>query len=883
MQFITQPTPMSSEVIDDRVATVLEAGTNIILTYDDAVNVLKIDATPGGGGSTYTDEQAQDAVGNILQDSATIDYVYNDATPYITGLVKDNSITEAMLNLSDNTTKNSTISAHGLLPKLSGNTGTFLRGDGVWIVPPAGATYTDEQAQDAVGGILVDSATVNFTYNDATPSITADIILPTLAPTDAEYITSTTHATLSAERVLTDTATVTWDRTTAGQIKANAAGGMTTEQVQDIVAPMFPTSASIDFTYNDTAGTIAAEVRFGGVTENHLSFSDVTSDDATTGQHGLLPKLSGSSTQFLDGTGAWSTPAGAASYWTRTPGNGVVETSLIAYWRMEEASGNRVDSKNSIALVPTGTPGNAAGKNGQAIAFTTAATTYLSAVDSANLSVGVNQDFSVACWIYFNGVPTGARGIIGKGNASVSYNNCEYLLGTSSTNLIWYVRSANINAGITLAATTWYFVVAWYDATADIQYIQVNNGTPAQFANATGSFDSADPVEVGRQPQWTGSTPFDGRIDGLMFWKRVLTTDERTALYNSGNGVDYPFTPATLAPTTAGDQIVSLLALSDVPDAYTSNALKLLRVNAAANAVEFGDVLGTMATQNANAVAITDGTIALGGAGTGLAQISVRGNVEASDSAGLWVPVRIYPHSNSASATLMNGVRLEPPVNSGAGAITSYAGFTVNNPTVAIGTVFGVYSRIASGTNRYNIYAEGTAPNYFGGTIGLLVIPLSNAALYIHVNKEAMSALVIRNTVNDAGAYNTMSFQNVAAAQVGSINISATATAFNTSSDVRLKHAVATLTGALERMQALRPISFKWNADDSHGVGFLAHELQQIIPESVTGEPEAINDDGSIKPQQVDHSKLVPWLVAGMKELMAQVETLTARVAALEA
>ena len=79
-----------------------------------------------------------------------------------------------------------------------GGTSTFLRADKTWAVPAGGG-----------GG----------------------------APTDAEYITSTTNATLSAERVLTDTATITWDRATAGQIKANAigGGGYTDEQAQDAV------------------------------------------------------------------------------------------------------------------------------------------------------------------------------------------------------------------------------------------------------------------------------------------------------------------------------------------------------------------------------------------------------------------------------------------------------------------------------------------------------------------------------------------------------------------------------------------------------------------------------------------------------------------------
>jgi len=125
-------------------------------------------------------------------------------------------------------------------------------------------------------------------------------------------------------------------------------------------------------------------------------------------------------------------------------------------------------------------------------------------------------------------------------------------------------------------------------------------------------------------------------------------------------------------------------------------------------------------------------------------------------------------------------------------------------------------------------------------------------------------------------------FGNAAGAAVGSISTTATSTAYNTTSDVRLKHAIATLAGALERVRALRPVAFRWNADDSTGHGFLAHELQQVVPEAVAGEPDAVNPDGSVKPQQVDHSKLVPWLTAACQELAAQVQVLTTRIATLE-
>ena len=125
-----------------------------------------------------------------------------------------------------------------------------------------------------------------------------------------------------------------------------------------------------------------------------------------------------------------------------------------------------------------------------------------------------------------------------------------------------------------------------------------------------------------------------------------------------------------------------------------------------------------------------------------------------------------------------------------------------------------------------------------------------------------------------------MLLTNAALGQVGSISTTGTTTSFNTTSDVRLKHAITPLTGALDVVRALRPSSFRWRADDSPSVGFLAHEVAEIADGVVTGEKDAIDDKGNIVPQQIDLSKLVPWLVGCCQELAAQVQTLQARLKA---
>ena len=112
---------------------------------------------------------------------------------------------------------------------------------------------------------------------------------------------------------------------------------------------------------------------------------------------------------------------------------------------------------------------------------------------------------------------------------------------------------------------------------------------------------------------------------------------------------------------------------------------------------------------------------------------------------------------------------------------------------------------------------------------------------------------------------------------VGTITVSSGGTAFNTTSDYRLKESVQPLVGGLARVNALKPSIYKWKTDGSNGEGFLAHELAEVVPAAVTGEKDAVNEDGSIKPQGVDLSKVVPILVAAIQELTARVQTLEAK------
>jgi hypothetical protein len=118
---------------------------------------------------------------------------------------------------------------------------------------------------------------------------------------------------------------------------------------------------------------------------------------------------------------------------------------------------------------------------------------------------------------------------------------------------------------------------------------------------------------------------------------------------------------------------------------------------------------------------------------------------------------------------------------------------------------------------------------------------------------------------------------------VGSISTNASATAYNTSSDYRLKENVVLLTGAIDRLQQIPVHRFNFIADPDNVVdGFLAHEAQDVVPECVTGEKDEVDENGNPVYQGIDQSKLVPLLTAALQEAIAKIDALEARIAALE-
>ena len=209
---------------------------------------------------------------------------------------------------------------------------------------------------------------------------------------------------------------------------------------------------------------------------------------------------------------------------------------LISHWRLEEASGVRADAHGGNDLGDVNTVGQAAGKLGNAASFVATNEESLSIGDNTALSMG-NIDFTIAGWVRFDTVA--GTGLLGKWASG----SLEYLVYFDGTNLRFHVSNdgdANVSVvnSAAISANTWYFFVAWHDAAADTINISVNNAA-ASAAHATGVNNGTASFYLGRNEE--GLTFLNGRLDSISIWKRALTANERTQLYNGGNGLEYPF------------------------------------------------------------------------------------------------------------------------------------------------------------------------------------------------------------------------------------------------------------------------------------------------------------------------------------------------------
>jgi len=240
--------------------------------------------------------------------------------------------------------------------------------------------------------------------------------------------------------------------------------------------------------------------------------------------------------------------------------------------------------------------------------------------------------------------------------------------------------------------------------------------------------------------------------------------------------------------------------------------------------------------------------------------------------------------------------------NVGIGTSSPTARLTVasgtNEGAVRVGdnaTYYGAFARVQA-TDEVRLGAYGASQNMTFYTVatermridssGNLLINTTSATgaakLVVAADTTTANPMTVNNTRSTAATdYSILFYRN--GSIVGSVQTSLSATSYVTSSDYRLKENIAPMTGALAKVAQLKPVTYTWKLDGSDGQGFIAHELAEVVPDCVTGEKDAVDADGNPVYQGIDTSFLVATLTAALQEQQAMIQTLTARIEALEA
>ena len=246
--------------------------------------------------------------------------------------------------------------------------------------------------------------------------------------------------------------------------------------------------------------------------------------------------------------------------------------------------------------------------------------------------------------------------------------------------------------------------------------------------------------------------------------------------------------------------------------------------------------------------------------------------------------------NGSTGITDVNGTAAAPAItgtdtDSGVYFGTNSVGLATNgaNAFTADATTNIFYT---GGTERMRIDSSGNllvgdTSNIFDSTVRIYGKSSGFAGFFYTTAASGYSATAFSRNGNDGNVCQFYRVYN--GSTVGSISVTSSATAYNTSSDYRLKNSVAPMTGALAKVAQLKPVTYKWNVDGTDGEGFIAHELAEVVPHAVTGEKDAVDEEGKPQYQGIDTSFLVATLTAAIQEQQALITQLTDRIAALEA
>lgn len=260
--------------------------------------------------------------------------------------------------------------------------------------------------------------------------------------------------------------------------------------------------------------------------------------------------------------------------------------------------------------------------------------------------------------------------------------------------------------------------------------------------------------------------------------------------------------------------------------------------------------------------------------------------IDSSENVGIGTTspqVALHVEAASSSGKLRLSKGTVSSADDGVGSIQFRTGNTtaaanINGRTDASGTGNGAIQFSTGTTSSLNEAMRITS----SGEV-LIGTSTGGSSTCLNLTGTATLCKMKNESANGGALQTTINFGNSSGTTVGTIKVNNSETAFNTSSDYRLKQNIEDMTGSISRVKSLAPKQFEFIANPGKTVdGFLAHEAQAVVPGAVDGTKDEVDDDGNAVMQGIDHSKLVPLLTGALREAIAKIETLETKVAALE-
>jgi hypothetical protein len=384
-------------------------------------------------------------------------------------------------------------------------------------------------------------------------------------------------------------------------------------------------------------------------------------------------------------------------------------------------------------------------------------------------------------------------------------------------------------------------------------------------------------------------------------WKMIGTTGLKVIqMDGSGDTFYVGQDDSTGSVFSQGGYTRLLYSQGAYPMAFSTNSIERMRIDSSGNLL--------VGTTSANYSSATRGLIELNGSSTALFAFKQANTATAYIQSS--TNLELFNVANSAMVFGTNGserMRIDSSGNVGIGTSSPNHRLDVQSATGTMGVTSSTGTNISyafasntggsfllgkdsstgalTGTAYSNFLYNGSAyPMLFltnGGermrifSTGEVGIGRTNSSGALLDLFNASSSSGVIRARNDLGGAQTFAIFDYGGSNIGSITGNNTITAYNVTSDRRLKENIIPFNGGLSTVIALKPSQYNYIADkETTYQGFIADELQTVVPHAVTGEVNAVDEEGKPIYQGLDASFLIPHLVSAIQELNAKITAL---------